>query len=69
MIDWEKLKHEWKTFAWAIVSILIEGWDLVVAGQLGYVDPLVPAQYQWITHVAIPFGFLILRRWKAATED
>lgn len=66
-MDWQKLKYEWKTVAWAIVSIAIESWDLA-SSQLGYVDPLIPDDYRWITHVAIPVGFLVLRRWKSMSE-
>ena len=41
-IDLQKLKREWKTFSWAILSILIEGWDTILSSQLGLVDNLIP---------------------------
>lgn len=64
MIDLNKLKKEWKTFAWGIVSVAVESWDTILSAQLGYVDPMVSQDHQWIIHVAIPLGFFILRKWK-----
>lgn len=63
-IDLQKLKREWKTFSWAILSILIEGWDTILSSQLGLVDNLIPQQYHYILHIIIPMGFLILHKWK-----
>lgn len=64
MSFFEKLKREWKTFAWGVLGILLESWDTILSSQLGYVEPLVPQQYQWVLHVAIPLGFFLLRKWK-----
>lgn len=66
---WDKLKHEWKTFAWGIVGTLLEVWDQVLVGVLPELGNIVPPQYQWIVHVVVPTGFLLLRRWKDQVKD
>lgn len=63
---WQKLKHEWKTFVWALIGILVESWDTILSAQLGLVDPMVAPDHQWIVHMAIPTGMLALRRWRDA---
>lgn len=68
-IDFEKLKHEWKTVVWGILSIALELWDVILAGQMQYVEPFIPQDKQWIIHVAVPVGFFLLRRWKSITQD
>lgn len=60
---WDKLKREWKTFAWGCLSLVVECWDQILYAQLGLVDPMVDPNYQWIVHMVIPAGFFILRKW------
>lgn len=59
----DKLKHEWKTFAWAVATGLLEIWDQVLAAQIGGLGTVIPPDYQWIVNIVIPVGFLVLRRW------
>lgn len=67
MIDFQKLKHEWKTAAVAIVGAIVETWDLV-SYQFDLIDPLIPVQHQWIMHISIPVLMLLLRKWRDAED-
>ena len=57
----EKLKREWKTFVWGLVSTALEGYELV-AYLLDYESLF--GSYAPFMHIAIPFGFFLLRKWK-----
>lgn len=67
MIDLQKLKHEWKTFALAVVTtaggiyetIAPSGYDLSV---------YVPEKYRPMVVPAIGVSFLLLRRYKPEPE-
>jgi hypothetical protein len=65
MIDFQKLKREWKTFAWAVASTILEV-------QI-YLNPDVLVQwlgeqYSGLVHMLVPIGFLLLRKWKDSVE-
>jgi len=66
MIDWQKLKREWKTAAVAVVGALIEIYDaLIVTGQV-QLPPLFPEHYRpWVGPTALVL-MLLLRKWKDA---
>lgn len=60
----DKLKREWKTAAWGSAGIALELWDTVLSSQLDLVSPVIPDEYRWVLHTAIPVGFFLLRKWK-----
>jgi hypothetical protein len=67
MIDWAKLRREWKTAALAVVGILLEIYDAVAP----FVDlPILfpPAWQPWVSP-AILVLMLLLRKWKDAQPD
>lgn len=66
MICWSKLRREWKTAAVAVIGIIVESWDLILAPHISYLEPLVSPDHQWIVHIGIPVLMLILRKWKDA---
>lgn len=66
-IDFDKLRHEWKTFAWGAVSVAVEAWDNGLSEALGQGE-LIPEHYRPIVHVAVPLGFFFLRQWKNKVE-
>lgn len=62
----QKLRHEWKTFLWAIGTIAIGVWE--GARDLGYdLTPLIPEKYRPYAIPGIGIGFLILRQWRQYT--
>lgn len=63
---WEKLKHEWKTLAWAVASIILE---IEVYTDPTILDPWLDEQYRGLMHITIPVGFLLLRRWRDANPE
>lgn len=64
---WDKLKREWKTAAFAVVSVLVSLWD---AGASTYdYTPLVPDKYKPYVPVLVPLFFLILRRWRPPCSE
>ena len=62
---WEKLKHEWKTAAWAVVTFGAEASWYIDPTLL---DPLIDPKYHGLVHMVVPLGFLVLRQWKAAHD-
>jgi hypothetical protein len=66
MIDLEKLKREWKTFAIAVVGTIIEVYDaLITSGQVE-LPPLFPEHYRpWVGPLTLVL-MLLLRKWKDA---
>lgn len=65
-LDWDKLKHEWKTAALAVVGLLIEAYDAVAP----FVDlpSLFPEQVRPWVSPSILVLMLLLRKWKDANE-
>jgi hypothetical protein len=62
MIDFQKLKHEWKTAALAGVTTLVGLHDLIATS--GYdLTPFVPEQWRPYVIPLIGVSFLLLRRW------
>lgn len=63
-VDWAKLRHEWKTFALTVTTILVEAYDQFVAANLDY-TPIIPEK--WRPYVPFILGvlFLILRQYKS----
>ena len=66
MIDLEKLKREWKTFAVAVVGTIVEVYDaLITSGQVE-LPPLFPEHYRpWVGPLTLVL-MLLLRKWKDA---
>ena len=66
MIDLEKLKREWKTFAVAVVGTIVEVYDaLITSGQVE-LPPLFPEHYRpWVGPLTLVLT-LLLRKWKDA---
>jgi len=72
MIDWQKLRREWKTFVLAIVTTSIGAYDTVVeiAQRYGYdYTQLIKAEWRVYVVPAIGIGFLILRKWRDAVLE
>lgn len=63
MTWFEKLRHEWKTFAWGAAGLLLESYDSILAPFLQS-NPLVPDKYKWVDAIVIPVGFMLLRKWR-----
>jgi hypothetical protein len=68
MIDWQKLRREWKTFALAIAGIILEIYDALIV--TGLID--LPAVYSdeirpWMKP-AFLIGMLLLRKWRDANQ-
>jgi hypothetical protein len=62
MIDFQKLRHEWKTATLAIATVAVGGWDAGVAA--GYdLSPVIPEQYRPYAVPLIGLAFLCLRKW------
>jgi hypothetical protein len=68
MIDWAKLRREWKTLALALVGIVIESYDaLAMSGTIDLPGLLTP----WLGHwggPALLVGMLLLRKWKDSAD-
>lgn len=61
-----KLKTEWKTFALAVSTMLVGGWDVVAdtARTYGYdYTTLIKEDYRKYVIPAIAVAFLALRKW------
>jgi hypothetical protein len=65
MIDFAKLKREWKTFVLAVVTTGAGAWQFAVANGASLPNLLswVPAEYQSAALFAVGFGFLVLRKY------
>lgn len=62
MIDLQKLRHEWKTFALSCVVTVGGIWDTAAAS--GYdLTPIVPEKYRPVAVPAIGISFLLLRKY------
>ena len=60
-MDWQKLRHEWKTAALAVATTALGIWD---AGASAFDwSVIVPEQYQRYEPLVLGMLFLILRRW------
>lgn len=61
-LDWDKLKHEWKTAAVAVVGLVIEAYDAVAP----FVDlpSLFPPDWRKWVSPAILVLMLLLRKWR-----
>lgn len=71
MIDFAKLKREWKTFALSVTTTVIGTYDTVVAiaQQYGYdYTQIIKAEYRLYVVPAIGLGFLALRKWRDANS-
>jgi len=62
MIDWAKLRREWKTAALAVAGLLIEIYE-VVRYQLD-LPSLFPPHIRPFVNPAILVGMLLLRKWR-----
>jgi putative Ca2+/H+ antiporter (TMEM165/GDT1 family) len=65
MIDFQKLKREWKTFVLAVVTAVAGAWQFAVANgaSLPNLFSWVPQQYQSATLFLVGFAFLALRKY------
>lgn len=67
MIDFQKLKHEWKTFALACVTTVIGIWDTAVSANYD-LSPIIPEHYRPLAVPAIGISFLMLRKYKEKSD-
>lgn len=67
MIDFQKLKREWKTFALAAITTVIGLWDSVVAYGYDYTS-LIKEEYRMYVIPALGVAFLALRKWSSQPE-
>jgi hypothetical protein len=64
----DKLKREWKTFSFAIMTIGVGVWE--AARDSGYdLTPLIPEKYRPYAIPGIGLMFLILRQWRDYKKD
>lgn len=65
MIDFNKLKREWKTFVLAVVTMVGGAWEFAVANgaSLPNLFSWVPYQYQSATMFVVGVAFLALRKY------
>jgi hypothetical protein len=66
MIDFQKLKREWKTFALGVATSIVGLYDVVVevARTYGYdYTQLIKAEYRLYVVPAVAVAFLALRKW------
>jgi hypothetical protein len=62
MIDFKKLRHEWKTFSFAVLTFVVGIWD--TAASSGYdLSPIIPEKYRPYAVPIIGISFLALRKW------
>lgn len=66
MIDWDKLKREWKTAVVAVVGLIIEAYD-AVAYMVDW-PSLFPAAWQPFVTPTILILMLLLRKWKDSVD-
>jgi uncharacterized protein involved in cysteine biosynthesis len=57
----QKLRREWKTFAWGLISLIGTGVNFIV--------PFIPSEYQGFVAFVIPAGFFMLRQWVDKDEQ
>lgn len=57
-----KLKHEWKTFLFAVASCVVGLYDGIVSAALDW-TPFIPEKYRPYAPFVVGFGMLLLRRW------
>lgn len=64
-IDFQKLKHEWKTFVLAVVTTAAGAWQFAVANGASLPNLLswVPSEYQSAAFFVVGFSFLALRKY------
>lgn len=68
MIDYQKLKHEWKTFALAVATVLGGTYEAVAPS--GYdLSIFVPEKYRPYVVPAIGISFLMLRQYRDHRKD
>lgn len=68
MTVFEKLKHEWKTFALAVAVSAGGLYDAAV--KAGYdLTPLVPEKYRSYIVPIVGIAFLALRQWKPKKDE
>lgn len=58
----QKLRREWKTFALAIGTTAVGGWDLVAGYGYDYTT-LIKDDYKKYVIPALGISFLLLRKW------
>lgn len=60
---WDKLKREWKTFAFALLTIMVGTYEAAVTA--GYdLAPLIPENWRPYAVPLIGVTFLALRQWR-----
>ena len=60
---WDKLKREWKTLAFALLTIAVGTYEAAVAA--GYdLTPLLPDHWKPFAVPIIGITFLVLRQWR-----
>jgi hypothetical protein len=65
VIDFKKLRHEWKTFVLAIAATAGGAWQFAVASGASIPDLLafVPPEYKSLSFFLLGMMFLILRKY------
>jgi hypothetical protein len=63
----QKLRREWKTFAWGLLCLSIDLYDLLVQSGVDFPALFPPEHQPWIRIVQIS-GFFLLRRWRDHVE-
>lgn len=68
MIDLKKLKHEWKTFTFGILTFVVGLWDAASAS--GYdLSPIIPEEYRTYAVPVVGITFLALRQYRNSNVD
>lgn len=68
MIDFQKLRHEWKTFALAVLVAVGGIWDTIATS--GYdISPIIPEKYRPYAVPVIGISFLLLRKYTNDRHD
>ena len=68
-LDWGKLKQEWKTAALAVVGLLLETYDALIATGMVDLPALFPAWAQPFVGPVILMLMLYLRKWKYSWQE
>ncbi|SHH46810.1 hypothetical protein [Bradyrhizobium erythrophlei] len=68
MIDFQKLKREWKTFTLGVVTSLIGLYDAFIASSLDY-TPIIPEHWRPYAPLVIGVLFLLLRQYKDLVSE
>lgn len=63
MIDFKKLRREWKTFALGVVASVVGLYDAFTASNLDY-TPIIPEHYRPYAPLVIGVLFLLLRQYR-----